>query len=616
MTANEKWKIEILREINSRNIGELIDQHIMLPCLLLSSVEKNGDLDEEMLCPYCFEKTVLKHKKEDGYQKERVCEHCGKRFNVEWSTTDRNTTAFWKGHRRYYSENIVLTKATINGETGILYISIRSLDVYYNVQKKRVRLSPDIGGFGFAYDGGRYRYISGHPSRARTANYSGYSYPNFNADDSVFEFAKENSISSERSIKDRDGMRVMHDIELRGEKVSLPGRSVLARQAQKFMEENPVRDIPKELFERFSYLMFDKKKHDNITNTNYYRAYCCECGSKFSVKTHGEAHNDYIKFKCEKCGKGEMLFVGQTGHTHQFIVIDTLGDYGIIVRRMNCRYQRVKYDVKLEQSENERVYYNFSKDATWRTLTLSYEGNDIWKVQKSREHTHVRCHKGNLILTEAAKEFLKYSGINEYLEKYLNGKYSCSDYLSYENILDYLQASSNSGFLEKISKIGWFHLCDCYSSEYNRDEKLTFDPCGKTVNEVLKIPKRLVKFIMENYGENPTYANVLRVQAFFKIDKDVMPEDMLWCDERGVKPPELKRIVDFLNISIHQACEYLERVRISQCFLPKAAVIEWYDYLEASKKIEADINDKTVRYPSSLRREHDRAAFKLSLIHI
>lgn len=36
--------------------------------------------------------------------------------------------------------------------------------------------------------------------------------------------------------------------------------------------------------------------------------------------------------------------------------------------------------------------------------------------------------------------------------------------------------------------------------------------------------------------------------------------------------------------------------------------------MNAAEKIEADLKDKTVRYPSSLKREHDRAMFKYKII--
>ena len=115
-------------------------------------------------------------------------------------------------------------------------------------------------------------------------------------------------------------------------------------------------------------------------------------------------------------------------------------------------------------------------------------------------------------------------------------------------------------------------------------------------------------------NNNPRPAEVLRVQKFYNLDNDVMTEDIDWCMVNSVDVSDIEKICRLLNINVHKACEYLERVRISQCFSPKSAVVEWFDYLIAAQNIKADLSDKTVRYPTSLRREHDRATFKYRII--
>ena len=128
------------------------------------------------------------------------------------------------------------------------------------------------------------------------------------------------------------------------------------------------------------------------------------------------------------------------------------------------------------------------------------------------------------------------------------------------------------------------------------------------------MPKRLVKYLIEKSNNNPRPAEVLRVQKFYTLDNDVMTEDMDWCAGNSVNVSDIEKICRLLNINVHKACEYLERVRVSQCFSPKSAVVEWFDYLIAAQNIKADLSDKTVRYPTSLRREHDRATFKYGII--
>ena len=58
----------------------------------------------------------------------------------------------------------------------------------------------------------------------------------------------------------------------------------------------------------------------------------------------------------------------------------------------------------------------------------------------------------------------------------------------------------------------------------------------------------------------------------------------------------------------------MEHVRINQCYEPKNAISDWRDYLKAAKTIEVDLTDNKAKYPSSLKREHDRAIAKQQVI--
>ena len=78
-----------------------------------------------------------------------------------------------------------------------------------------------------------------------------------------------------------------------------------------------------------------------------------------------------------------------------------------------------------------------------------------------------------------------------------------------------------------------------------------------------------------------------------------------------IKTADVCRKFDF---TVHKVCEYMERVRISQCVQPYIAMNEWADYLKACDVIGSDLTDKRVKYPSALRTEHDKVMYKKKII--
>ena len=614
MTANEKWKIAILGELRSRSISDLLEKHITLPCILISSMEKKEVTEEVMVCPYCFEKTKIEYPTLKKHIITRTCEHCKREFDNGCYTTNEATTAYFVGNRSYYHSNVVLTRATIDGVDGILYVEVQSVDLKYNVAKKKTVLSPNIIGYGFAYVGGRYRYIYGKASKARTANYNSYYHPDFFADDSFLEFATEKEICREQVLSGRDLKRIMYDLEMTGEKISVPGRSILARKASRFIDENQIEEIPTDIFNNQEYLVLKLRKVDNLTNRFYYKGYCASCDSSYSVKSVGKMYSENRTHKCPKCGKGTMLFVENGSNEKDYSVVDSFGDAGVVIRGFICRYKYKNKGVEIEPKEKHRIYINFSKNPEWKYAYIEKETDGVWKVRKTDDIPYYYIKANNLIVTPKAEEFLKYTGFREYADAYFNTTDYMHENMTLKQMFYYLNACASCTCLEKIAKLGWNRLCTSYAENITRENEIGIELNGKTIHDVLRLPKRLVNYITERGNTNPYAGDVARLQSFYALDENVMPEDLDWCAEYSVDAGNLKRIIKLLNINVHQAVEYLERVRVSQCFIPKAAVIEWYDYLNASENIQADLSDKTVRYPSSLKREHDRASFKYKIV--
>ena len=188
--------------------------------------------------------------------------------------------------------------------------------------------------------------------------------------------------------------------------------------------------------------------------------------------------------------------------------------------------------------------------------------------------------------------------------------YGGNIYLS--NIIHYLRFWRKFPVLEQLAKRGFISTVEKeLNHRFEHDTKLAIDLEQQKITDAVQLPERLIKYYLKGGDE---YSRLVKYQNLYRMDSNVREEDMEWLDENGVDELQVKGVLDESQMSIMRLCEYLEHVRINQCFEPKYAVSDWRDYLKAAKTIEVDLTDNKARYPSSLKREHDRAVAKQKLV--
>lgn len=95
----------------------------------------------------------------------------------------------------------------------------------------------------------------------------------------------------------------------------------------------------------------------------------------------------------------------------------------------------------------------------------------------------------------------------------------------------------------------------------------------------------------------------------------MLPRDVEWISSRS----HIRHISRILrlgipNMTVKKIREYLEQVDDAQCCPPHESAQLWADYLQMLKILECDLSDRTVIYPNSLKREHDKASRKASQV--
>ena len=116
------------------------------------------------------------------------------------------------------------------------------------------------------------------------------------------------------------------------------------------------------------------------------------------------------------------------------------------------------------------------------------------------------------------------------------------------------------------------------------------------VTEVLGLPERLIKHYLKG---SDFHSRLKKFIELYEIDPNVREEDIDWLELNGIEAVQGRSLLEESQMSIMRLCEYLEHVRVNQCFDPKHAIVDWRDYLHAAKTIEVDLTDNKARYPSS-----------------
>ena len=94
-----------------------------------------------------------------------------------------------------------------------------------------------------------------------------------------------------------------------------------------------------------------------------------------------------------------------------------------------------------------------------------------------------------------------------------------------------------------------------------------------------------------------------------------MFEDFQWIASRS----HSRHIIDVLrvkipNMTVKKMREYLDHVDEAQCCPVGESAQLWADYVRMLRDLDCDLTDKHLIFPNSLKREHDKAARKITQV--
>lgn len=603
MTIKEKWKEALSEYILTGDILVKIREKLFFPYTKLLSVKTKDVIHEKMLCPYCFGVTGYKRKEAMQYVQTTVqCEHCGHEYDKSRYATKKGGVILAGGP---YSSNTGLMyfdTATILGCTGIFFILVDDMRYSLDAKKKGISSSLKVDSFGFISSEKRFYYRDGVYTSCGVCSLVSYWTSTYFTDEALYLLTiwdGEQVLTDEHNAVYR--LKFLEDRF----RQSGTGGALAAKKARQIIDANPVVDISKIPQKTYTGVRLRIIRQDNLTGVGLYEGHCYGCGKDFQYKATTYKR---IEEPCPHCKTKDLVFFDKQTRCEHQMVIDSCDNGDFVLRLLLCELSPGAKNIEIDRKEVKRVYVRKNVEAPQWDVLNSEDGEEF-RYQKSSGAIEASFRLEDVVIMPKAKEDLKYSGFSEYIEAFPS-KYG----LTITKLVKYLAVYNVYPFIEKIAKVGWTDLVASAIDEALTLKLPDFNEKGNTLNEVLRLPKPLVKFLSRWNNDRPQKHNLNDLRLFYKLDPNVTVEDLQWCSEHKVYPSMLKEIIEMLGISVHQACEYLERVRVSQCFVPAGAATEWRDYLKACQTIDVDLTDKTARYPSSLKREHDRAVFKQRII--
>ena len=352
------------------------------------------------------------------------------------------------------------------------------------------------------------------------------------------------------------------------------------------------------------------RKEYAVNSSEMYRlhGWCTKCG-KYGQKLENRSYS--MGYNCPHCKEYSGNY-GRTSNCLNFFITPQEFEDGTMLLRVDEGIYRVEFvgehiygvDPELTYKlEICRVFYVYVM-LTGKALIFNSDGVVIDKtgidnrIVRGIQVQHYICsdEQKELILNNKA---VKRTGFVEYT----NG--------IKEIDLRYFDALQKIPSLEMISKMGLHQLVHdlIYADDKDIPGYLKKEDKGTGI-------KRLTKPQMQSLIQSSCHlTQFVAYMQISKKDTEAMFEDFQWISSQS----HSRHILDVLrvkipNMTVKKMREYLEHVDEAQCCPVNESAQLWADYVRMLRDLDCDLTDKHLIFPNSLKREHDKAARKMTQV--
>lgn len=337
-----------------------------------------------------------------------------------------------------------------------------------------------------------------------------------------------------------------------------------------------------------------------------YHLWCTRCG-KYSTAI--QARRSYPSRECLHCrGKSGHL----TSSGLNYFLTPQEGDDGTMLIRIDEGYRKAYAEEPFLVNKDLDVKYHLEiGDTSYVYITLDGKAHLFDKKGKPKEKLDIKTNRYDrttlkFICSETHREIIlnnaaiKRTGFVEF--------YSSCEMLD----MNYFNAMQISPFVEMFSKFGLLSLVNdlMYEKDQKKIPAYIQAPDGKCPLKKLTKPQ-MQELIKHDCG----LEKLIQYIQVFKKDSSAMYSDFDYV----VRHSHSRHVLDVLRVGVpgmtlKKMREYIDRVDEAQCCSPSESAQLWADYLRMLKQLECDLTDSALIYPNSLKREHDKAARKVTQV--
>lgn len=356
-------------------------------------------------------------------------------------------------------------------------------------------------------------------------------------------------------------------------------------------------------------VVIEKEYSVNNSEANRIHGWCTKCGKYYQRLTVG--NYTYRDHTCALCGMSVSELGGAIESVNYFVTPQEYEDGTMMIRIDEGYYKahllgeqvrgvdpEVTFDLEIKRViyvyvtlDGKATFFNDAGE-TVDKLGIPVNINTRWG-----ENVYI-CSKENrqLIMNNKA---VKRTGFVEYCDR--KAKID----------MRYFEALSKIPSLEMISKMGMNILVEdlIYADDKDIPGYLKKDDKGLGL-------KRLTKPQMQSLINGDCHLSYfVPYMQVLKKDGEALFADFQWLASGS----HFRHVLDILrvkipNMTVKKIREYLEHVDEAQCCRVGESAQLWADYLRMLRDLECDLTDKQLIYPNSLKREHDKAARKITQV--
>lgn len=615
MAKKTNYSEQIINMLNMENVEKRIREMMLYPAIIIGGISKEGKETVEFMCSHCghtWSETYIS--KYTRYGRALTCPVCKKKMaegrKVDAGNDIGTNLELWDGvSLKNYHRIFVVEAAELNGSKGLV-IARLDVRVVFHVEETIKTVNIDFKRECYGFVSEDYKYLFNSMDAKTTKMLS-----NAFTDWSTYVMQSDEAIQRipflcwMKKYASFEEMRWLSSFDQYWDKKRTEGcKSLGEAHAEQTLGKYKIPDIPKIKIDKQG-LVPTELSLDIMTNEYKMEYFCTECKHIFYRTTRYSREET----TCPNCGLVAGYNMFQSARESSTVAVITVLENNVVFIRTGV-FTRVldkKYNESYERNESYRVFLDLgSEKEDFHFLVLEgYAHNAVWKEKKNYSSNKFYCCV-NQVEFVGDVTALKYSGLQEYITRNMEKNYGGT--ISLCKIIHYLRYWKRFPVMEQLCKRGFISTIEReLDYRYDKDEMLAIGFEEQKITDAVRIPERLIKHYLKSGDE---YSRLVKYQNLYRMDPNVREEDLEWLDENGVDEMQVKGVLDESRMSIMRLCEYLEHVRINQCFEPKYAISDWRDYLKAAKTIEVDLTDNKARYPSSLKREHDRAVAKQKLV--